>query len=212
MCAIPQAVRFRNSTSTLSLNTRAPHGCVLNPLMYSLFTHACMANSIKFADDTMVVGLITNNDESTYREEVSELALWCHDNNLSQHVSKTKELIVDFRKQRSEHTPIHINGIAVEFKFLCVQITEDLSWTNNTTTLVKREQQESLLPKAAEEIRHANPGPLQILPLHHREHLDRLQHGLVREFLSVHNHKALQRVVKTAQYLTGTTLLSIQDI
>jgi hypothetical protein len=39
--------------------------------MYSLFTHDCMAkhasNSIiKFADDTTVVGLIINNDETAY--------------------------------------------------------------------------------------------------------------------------------------------------
>jgi hypothetical protein len=30
----------------------------------------------KFADDPTVLGLITNNDQSTYREAVSELALW----------------------------------------------------------------------------------------------------------------------------------------
>jgi hypothetical protein len=34
-------------------------------------------NIIKFADDTTVVGLITDNDETTYREEVRELAVWC---------------------------------------------------------------------------------------------------------------------------------------
>ena len=38
-------------------------------ILYSLFTHNCVAmhasNSInKFADDTTVVGLITNNDET----------------------------------------------------------------------------------------------------------------------------------------------------
>jgi hypothetical protein len=31
---------------------------------------------IKFAEDTIVVGLITNNDETAYREEVRELAVW----------------------------------------------------------------------------------------------------------------------------------------
>jgi hypothetical protein len=56
---------------------------------------------------------MTNDDESAYREEVRELSLWCQDNNLSLNVSKTKEYIVDFRKQRREHTPIHINGTAV---------------------------------------------------------------------------------------------------
>ena len=47
----------------------------------------------KLADNTTVVGLITDND----REEVRELAVWCQDNNLSLNVRKTKELIVDYR-------------------------------------------------------------------------------------------------------------------
>ena len=43
--------------------------CVLSPLLYSLFTHDCVAKHIsntiiKFADDTTVVGLITDNDET----------------------------------------------------------------------------------------------------------------------------------------------------
>ena len=38
---------------------------------------------IKFADDTTVVGLSTDNDETTYREEVRDLTVWCKDNNLS---------------------------------------------------------------------------------------------------------------------------------
>jgi hypothetical protein len=37
---------------------------------------------IRFADDTKVVGLITDNDETAYRE-VRDLAMWCPDNNLS---------------------------------------------------------------------------------------------------------------------------------
>ena len=48
---------------------------------------------IKFADDTTVVGLITNNDETACREEVSDLTVWCKDNNLSLNVVKTKEMI-----------------------------------------------------------------------------------------------------------------------
>ena len=66
-------------------------------------------------------GLITSDDETAYREEVSDLAVCCWDNNLSPNVSKTKELMVNYRKQ-GEHAPIHIDGAAVErvesFKFL----------------------------------------------------------------------------------------------
>ena len=56
---------------------------------------------IKFADDTTVVDLITNNDETAYREEFRDLAVGCQDNNLSLNVIKTKEIIVDYRKRRS---------------------------------------------------------------------------------------------------------------
>ena len=45
--------------STITLNTGVLLGCVLGPLLYSLFTHppVCGSNAIfKFADDTTVVG------------------------------------------------------------------------------------------------------------------------------------------------------------
>jgi hypothetical protein len=45
---------------------------------------------LKFADDTTVVALITDNDDTVYREEVRDLAVWCQDNNLSLNVIKTK--------------------------------------------------------------------------------------------------------------------------
>jgi hypothetical protein len=50
---------------------------------------------IKFAKDTIVVGLITDNHETAYSEEVRDLAVWCQDNNLSLNVIKTKKMIVD---------------------------------------------------------------------------------------------------------------------
>ncbi|CDQ95619.1 unnamed protein product [Oncorhynchus mykiss] len=90
-----QVVRVGNISTPLILNTGAPQGCVLSPLLYSLFTHDCVAmhasNSIiKFADDTTVVGLITNNNETPYREEVRALGVWCQENNLTLNVNKTK--------------------------------------------------------------------------------------------------------------------------
>ncbi len=98
----PQAVRVGiNTSSTITLNTGAPQGCVLSPLLFTLLTQDCKPSHntnlfIKFADDTTVVGLISNRDEINYRSEVSRLAGWCSDNNLSLNVEKTKEIVVDF--------------------------------------------------------------------------------------------------------------------
>lgn len=68
-----QSVRVgRHISATIFINTRAPQGCVLSPLLYNLFTHDCSASFsshliLKFADDTTVLGLINNNDETEYR-------------------------------------------------------------------------------------------------------------------------------------------------
>ena len=40
--------------------------------------------------------------------------MWCQDNNLSLNVIKTKEMIVDYRKRRTEHSPILIDGAVVK--------------------------------------------------------------------------------------------------
>ena len=78
----------------LILNTEAPQGCMLSPLLYSLFAHDCMTRHdsntilIKFAVDTTVVGLIADNNETAYREEVRDLAV-CKDNNIFLNMIKT---------------------------------------------------------------------------------------------------------------------------
>ena len=65
----PQVVMVgKNTSAMLILNTGAPQRCMLSPLLHSI---------IKFADDTTVVGLITNNDEKAYREEVRDLGADC---------------------------------------------------------------------------------------------------------------------------------------
>ena len=94
---------------------------------------------------TTVVGLITDNDETVYREEVKDLTVWCKDNNFPLNVIKTKEMSVDNKKMRTEHAPILLGGALVEqvesFKFLGVHITNKLTWSKHTKKVVKGARQ-----------------------------------------------------------------------
>lgn len=90
-------------SSSLSLNTGSPHGCVLSPLLYTLYTHDCTpiysSNTIiKLADDTTVVELISGGNESSYWKEMEQLSEWCRHKNLCLNITKTKKLIVDYRR------------------------------------------------------------------------------------------------------------------
>ena len=142
----PQTVRVAGQTSsTLTLSIGAPQGCVLSPLLYSLYTYDCVSTHttnhvVKFADDTAVVGLISGGDEFAYREEVATLEKWCAENNLSLNVSKTKEIVVDYRRKIEEELqPVTINGSVVErvdtFKYLGVTIEKDLTWDCHATAV-----------------------------------------------------------------------------
>ena len=85
---------------------------------------------------------ISNNDKTEYRNEIENLVNWCGNNNLSLNVNQTKEIVIDFRKCKEEHAPVYINGQEVErvksFKFLGVQITNNLSWSPHADTIVKK--------------------------------------------------------------------------
>ncbi|KAI3372758.1 hypothetical protein L3Q82_022715, partial [Scortum barcoo] len=50
---------------------------------------------LKFADDTTVISLIRDGDESAYRQEVEQLAFCCGQNNLELNMLKTVEMTVD---------------------------------------------------------------------------------------------------------------------
>ncbi|KAK1797486.1 hypothetical protein P4O66_008338 [Electrophorus voltai] len=146
----PQSVRVGNcASSNLTLSTGAPQGCV--PLLYLLYTYDCTATSsstiiVKFADDTVVMGPISDNDERAYLEKIKHLENWFQENNLLLNISKTKELIVDCSKKQERHyQPVIINGTMVErvdsFSYLDVHIPQDLSWSSHTNSLAKKARQ-----------------------------------------------------------------------
>lgn len=97
---------------------------------------------IKYADDTIIVGLISDNDESEYREVIKYVSEWCDQNFLALNVSKTKEMIFDYRKKQNVKEPINIKGSDVDlcdsYKYLGVTLQNDLKWDKHISGQVKK--------------------------------------------------------------------------
>ena len=168
----------------------------------------------KFADDTIVVGQISNNDETEYRNEIENLVNWCNNNNLSLNVNKTKGIVIDVRKHR-EHAPVYINGDEVErvksFKFLGVQITNNLSWSPHADTVVKKAHQRLYFLRRLTKFGMSATS----LTNFYRCTIESILSGCITAWYgscSAQDRKELQKVVNVAQSIMQTSLPSIDPV
>ncbi|KAI4878406.1 hypothetical protein NFI96_029705, partial [Prochilodus magdalenae] len=115
------------------------------------------------------------------------------------------EMVVDFRRTRRDHSPLHIDGSTVEIvkstKFLGVHLAEDLTWSLNTSTITKKAQQRLYFLRR---LRKAHlPPPI----------LSTFYRGTIESILSsCITRKSLQRVGRTNEKIISVFLLTVTDI
>lgn len=100
---------------------------------------------VKYADDLANCGLIQKGDESDCKAEIENLVSRGTNNKLSMDITKTKEMAVDFIRNKSNPEPVIISGQQVEivtsYKYLDTVLTSDLSWAEHIMSTVTKGHQ-----------------------------------------------------------------------
>lgn len=154
LCDRPQRVSVGGSLSEeLVLNTGAPQGCVLSPVLFSIYTNELTCNTsiltlVKFADDMALVARLTDEHSlSQYFMYIESLSSWFDSSFLELNVKKTKELC--FEEGRARDTslvrPVFINNEPVEqvdsFKYLGTVLDKKLSFSFHVDNVCKKANQ-----------------------------------------------------------------------
>ena len=103
---------------------------------------------VKFADDTELVGNISNDEDAIYHKQIENFANSCDKNYLFLNVSKTIDMCIDFRKNQRCPKPVYIKGEAVErvdtYKYLgvvfvvVVVVYRKFNWKENINSVLKK--------------------------------------------------------------------------
>ena len=114
--------------------------------MFPLYTADCRSTYescpvVNFADDTELVGKISNDEDAIYYKQTENFVNWCDKNYLYLNVSKTKEMCNDIRKNQRCPKPVYIKGEAVEgvdtYKYLGF-FDNKLNWKENINPVLEK--------------------------------------------------------------------------
>jgi hypothetical protein len=99
----------------------------------------------KYADDTTMISLITDNNETQYHCEVARTVTQCKDNDLMLNASKTTEIAIDYRRRKNLKAPVIFTDQPITLtdylKLVGTYINDLLKWDINSNHIIKKAQQ-----------------------------------------------------------------------
>ena len=141
-----QRVKLGNDVSDwLNLKGGMPQGSWLGPLCFITFISDLLVAEVlqhKYMDDTTLSEGFNRADESQMQAAGDEVGKWSADNKTKLNTKKTKEMVMNFRRTADAVPPLTLNNIIIDrvivFKLLGVLISNNLSWEENTNSIISK--------------------------------------------------------------------------
>lgn len=145
-----QRVRVNGMLSDVLLSSSgSPQGCVLSAILFILYTNACQSRHtgrhiIKFADDSVIVSLLTHNDPE-HGAILNDFTEWCKSSFIKINETKTKEMLIDFSTNSHAVSSTLINDQTIEvvkqYKYLGIIIDDKLTFEPQVDAICKKSHQ-----------------------------------------------------------------------
>ena len=208
-----------NSSNVIITSTGSPQGCVLSPILFSIYVDDMTTNSentimVKYADDTLIMELLNEDQPSNLQHEMTLVSEWCTNNNLILNINKTKEVVFSNARDNPNPNPVRLNNIEIEqvqeYKYLGTIINQKLKFHTNTDVLVRNSRKRLFIMR---KLRYMGTSDRLALTCYRTFIESSLLHHAVATYnhlLSKEKHE-LAKVTKAASKLSKATLPSLQS-
>ena len=169
---------------------------------------------LKYADDSVIVSLLQGN-ESSHGPIIDDFVKWCEESYLQLNISKTKDMIIDFRRHACEPEVTTIKGQTVEqvqsYKYLGSIIDAQLNFEANCEAVCKKGHQRLFCLR---KLSYFHIGKT-MMTLFYRAFIEAvLSFSLVSWFgkMSLKDRNRLSQIIKWSSRLIGESQLSLESL
>jgi hypothetical protein len=126
-------------------NGGVPQGTVLGPLLFLIMINDLLENwndRWKYVDDTSVSECVEPSSASNLQEVVNYISTWTNNNNMKLNISKCKELIIDFSKDKRIFPSLQIADNYINrvdsAGILGITLQSNMKWNVHVENIIKK--------------------------------------------------------------------------